>query len=98
VKPDGHQAGRPDGGKRELRMIVWSGVFLLVGLVALIFHGFYLSRTFEDHLAAGGVDDPDAVIDRGHLAVVLLEILIILVAGLGLVIATFRYLVQRARR
>ena len=78
-------------------MIVSSGVFLLMGLVALFLHGFYLSRTFEDHLAAGGVDDPDAVIDRGYLAVVLLEILIIGVAGLGLVIATFRYLVQRAR-
>ena len=97
MKPDGHQAGRTDGGKRELRMIVSSGIFLLVGLVALFLHGFYLSRTFEDHLAAGGVDDPDAVIDRGHLAVVLLEILIIVVGGLGLLIATFRYLMQRAR-
>jgi len=79
-------------------MIVSSGIFLLVGLFALILHGFYLSQTFEAHLAAGGVDDPDAVIDRGHLTVGLLEILIIVVASLGVVIATFRYFVQRARR
>lgn len=88
-------ATRPDA--RFFRGMVWCGGLFLAALFVLIIQQVHIAKTFAAHLAAGGVDDPDAVF--GHLnPLILVAPLAVVVCFSGLVVCAFEWLHWRSRR
>src|SRR5688572_27581318 len=69
-----------------LRGLIWSSGTFLVAAFLLAAHQFYISRKFAAHLAGGGVDDPDAVFDRGQILVVPIVVLPMGLAFVGIIV------------
>ena len=81
-----------------LRGLIWCGGCILVTALLLAAHQVYISRTFAAHLAAGGVDDPDAVFDRWHILIVPFVALPLGLAFVGMIACGIGWIAKRTDR
>lgn len=80
---------------RLLRGLIWCGGCFFVVALLLAAHQFYISHTFAAHLAAAGVDDPDAVFGRGHILIIPLLVLPMGLSLVGLIVCGIGWMVKR---
>jgi hypothetical protein len=80
---------------REQRLfwwtVRWTGCLLLF-LLAVIGHQYWISVTFKAHLAAGGIDDPDVVFSGDQAIFFVVEAAGLLISVIGFGVSMLRWL------
>jgi hypothetical protein len=93
------QSRLPTRSEARLRRgILWCSAWFLATALILTAHQIYIHRTFAAHLAAGGIDDPDAVFNRAHILIIPLVVLPMIMAFIGLVTCSVGWSISRLRR